>query len=81
MIPITSPFFQQLFGAGKIRFGRVDAHLRRSIDQSGVLAAQRAVRPIDHRDGCIADQVRFIHVIVKEAVDEEDPPISTSRMA
>ena len=63
--------FQQLFGAGKIRFGRVDAHLRRSIDQSGVLAAQRAVRPIDHRNGCIADQVRFIHVIVKEAVDED----------
>lgn len=63
--------FQQLFGAGKIRFGRVDAHLRRSIDQSGVLAAQRAVRPIDHRDGCIADQVRFVHVIVEEAVDED----------
>lgn len=48
-------------------------YLRCGVKPAGVLSAEAAVRGIDHGDGDIGDDVRGIHIVVKQPVGEDSP--------
>ena len=60
----------QLLGFRETRLVGQYPDLRRGVEQSRVLAAQRAVRAVDHRYGGVADQVRLVHIVIQQAVQK-----------
>ena len=62
----------QLLGFRKAGLVGQYPDLRRGVEQPRVLSAQRAVRAIDHRHGGVADQVRLVHIVIQQPV-QEDP--------
>lgn len=69
-IPTGVAPLHQLLGFRKTRLVGQYPDLRRGVEQPRILAAQRAVRTIDHRYGGVADQVRLVHIVIQQAVQK-----------